>query len=105
MRIKTIIAVNLALFSMGCASSMQYPTTGSVQGSNATQISIEGAPPSTSVYVDGKLVGVTDEKVKSPDIYNVSSGKHAISLVKNYNELYNNLVFVADGSIAKIMVK
>lgn len=104
MRIKTIIAVNFALLITGCASNMQYPTTGSVQGGNATQISIEGAPQSTSVYVDGKLVGLTDENIKKPDVYNVSSGKHSVLLLKGNTEIYNNSVFIADGSIAKIMV-
>lgn len=98
---KNIILLTL-LVSLVCGCSLPATTVRTVD--DRPMIAIKGAPEGAMLFVDGLLMGATDQYNGDPGVLAVEPGTHVVRITANNGTIYEQKIFV-ESSLKTITVR
>ena len=84
----------ICLFLSNCSLPITIVETGDSQ----PVLAIKGAPQNSKLYIDGLMVGNTNDYNGNPRVLLIEPGTHEVSIkTSEGNSIYNQMVFVESG--------
>ena len=84
----------ICLFLSNCS----LPITIVETGDSRPVLAIKGAPQNSKLYIDGLMVGNTNDYNGNPRVLLIEPGTHEVSIkTSEGNSIYNQMIFVKSG--------
>ena len=84
----------ICLFLSNCSLPITIVETGDSQ----PVLAIKGAPQNSKLYIDGLMVGNTNDYNGNPRVLLIEPGTHEVSIkTSEGNSIYNQMIFVESG--------